>query len=95
MKRVLKVILVVLGVLGVLVAITLLAWVSWQVMPDNPNQGEWTIPPFPLSIAVWMVGIVPTILLAFVSFIVSSIIAAVIERIRRKPSTEDSDSVAP
>lgn len=94
MKRVLKVILGILGVLGVLVVITLLAWVMWQVMPDNPDQGEWTIPPFPLAIAVWMVGMVPTLLLAFVSVVVGSFIASLFERIRRKPSEEPSDTVA-
>lgn len=89
MKRVLKISLAVLGVLGLLVVITLLAWVSWQVMPDNPHQGEWTIPPFPLSIAVWLVGTTPTLLLAFVGFIVWQIFVALFERIRRKPTTED------
>ena len=92
MKSIIKVIAKVaarvLIVIGVLVAITLLSWVSWQVMPANPTKDQWlwNLPPFPLAIAVWMVGIAFLIPVVFFGFTVVVIIAAVSSRFKKTSS---------
>lgn len=96
MKSVLKVARTVGIVIAILMVVTLLAWVSWHVLPQNHHQDKWTwdtLPPFPLSVAVWLVGIVPTLLLGFVSFILWTVTAALLgtveKRFRRKPSSKE------
>jgi hypothetical protein len=92
MKKIFKIVGNVFIGIGVFLAITLLAWASWQVNVLNPHHDEWVwnFPPFPLSIAIWLIGFALCFPFAFVGTVLTVLFQALIQRIRRKKPVVDT-----
>ena len=69
MKSTVKVICYVGIILAILAAITLGAWLAWQVLPENPHPWQGNLPTFPLALWVWLAGVTPVIIAAFVLYV--------------------------